>query len=398
MNKLFAIFQRDKSVPEPIPAGVYHFQSPANDPANYRLHLRVEPNGAGILVLNASTVLHLNATAVEYAYHLINRTPPEDTAKKVSSRYRVKYNLALSDFNAFKNNIDALIATPDLDPVTMLGFDRHIPYTDSISAPYRLDLALTYNLPKNSDLNSAPQKRVDRELSTEEWKTILDTAWNANIPHVIFTGGEPTLRDDLVELIQYAESKGQVTGLLTDGRKFSDTSYLNKLLQAGLDHVMIILHPDDAQSWESLASFKYWSKTLDEDIFVAAHLTLTQQNAKDAHQLLNRLANSGISAISLSTSDTSLNDALQELRGCAADLDIPLIWDLPVPYSNLNPVSLELEKQDDPHPDGAGHAWLYVEPDGDILPGQGITKVIGNLLRDDWESIWAKAKKGRVGS
>ena len=40
-----------------------------------------------------------------------------------------------------------------------------------------------------------PIKRVDRELTTDEWGDILDKAWAAGIPHITFTGGEPTLRD-----------------------------------------------------------------------------------------------------------------------------------------------------------------------------------------------------------
>ncbi|MBE9474690.1 MAG: hypothetical protein IMY85_07340, partial [Chloroflexi bacterium] len=41
---------------------------------------------------------------------------------------------------------------------------------------------------------------------------------------------------------------------------------------------------------------------------------------------------------------------------------------------------------------GAGHAWLYVEPDGDVLPDQDINQVLGNLLNDPWETIWATAQ------
>jgi len=57
-----------------------------------------------------------------------------------------------------------------------------------------------------------------------------------------------------------------------------------------------------------------------------------------------------------------------------------------VPYSALNPVSLELEGNE--VPEGAGRAWLYVEPDGDVLPAQGVNRVLGNILRDPWEQIW----------
>ncbi|HLO14324.1 MAG TPA: hypothetical protein VK206_05820, partial [Anaerolineales bacterium] len=62
-------------------------------------------------------------------------------------------------------------------------------------------------------------------------------------------------------------------------------------------------------------------------------------------------------------------------------------FDLPVPYSASNPVVYEA--QENTIPEGAGKAWLYVEPDGDVLPSQGNSdKVLGNLLRDDWEKIY----------
>ncbi|HAX69573.1 MAG TPA: hypothetical protein DCY14_08210 [Anaerolineae bacterium] len=57
-----------------------------------------------------------------------------------------------------------------------------------------------------------------------------------------------------------------------------------------------------------------------------------------------------------------------------------------MPYSTANPVSIETV--DDDVPQGAGKTWLYLEPDGDVLPAQGEPdKVLGNLLRDDWGAI-----------
>ena len=47
------------------------------------------------------------------------------------------------------------------------------------------------------------------------------------------------------------------------------------------------------------------------------------------------------------------------------------------------------ETQQDAIPSGAGTAWLYVEPDGDVLPAQGMPdQVLGNFLRDPWDKIY----------
>lgn len=399
MGLLARIGLRRGGPAEPLEPGLFSYTAPPSHPFNYRLHLRVEPNGNGLLVVNASTVLHLNQTATEYAYHFVRLTPPDQVATQVAKRYRVSKNRAAQDYADFAKRIQTLIETPDLDPVTYLDFERHPPYTDAMSAPYRLDVALTYKLPKGAPKAATPAKRVAKELTTEEWKKVIDKARDVGIPHILFTGGEPTLRPDLAELLMHAEGHGLVTGVITDGHKLADTRYLKTLLDAGLDHAMIVLEPKKEQTWDSLASFEYWKGVLNDDIFIAVHLTLTKQNAKQFNALIDRLAESGISAVSLSTNSLALNDKLQAARDHAAAKDLPLVWDMPVPYSALNPVNLELEEGKGEHPVGAGKAWLYVEPDGDVLPGQGVNKKLGNMLKDDWKKTWgksgSKAKKSK---
>ena len=368
---------------QPLPAGIYHYQAPPQDPRNFRLHLRLESDGSGILVVNAATILHLNATAAEYAYHLVQQTPKDEAVRQIAKRYQVTNARAEADYADFVDRVDAVINTNDLDPEMFLDFERSEIHTKDLSAPLRLDCALTYRLPQSADPSLAPTKRVDRELTTEEWKSILDKAWQAGIPHIIFTGGEPTLRDDLPELISRAEANGQVTGLLSDCLFLSDPVYMDKLLKTGLDHLMVIFQPGKEYAWGGL------STSLAEDLFVAVHITLTPETASNTPDLLKWLATQGVKAVSLSISDPSLNDALNSTRNQAAALGLSLVWDLPVPYSALNPVALETQM--DSAASGAGHAWLYVEPDGDVLPAQGVNTVLGNFLRDPWEQIWSKA-------
>ncbi|GAI99775.1 unnamed protein product, partial [marine sediment metagenome] len=222
--------------------------------------------------------------------------------------------------------------------------------------------------------------RVDRELDTIEWKSVFDKAWSAGIPHIIFTGGEPTLRDDLPELIAHAESNDQVTGLISDGLRLSERDYLDSLLQTGLDHLMIIFQPDNEAAWDALEN------SLVEDLFVAVHLTLDDKNKDELAGLIDQLAERGVKAISLSAHDQSLYGVLEKLRSQVADLTLELVWNLPVPYSTFNPVDLETELIE--QIEGEGRAWLYVEPDGDVLPAQGVNRVLGNILSDNWDHIW----------
>ncbi len=369
----------------PIPPGIYHFQTPPESPQQYRLHLRLDDCGEGILILNAKTVLHLNQTATEYAYHIIKQTPPDQIATEMKRRYNVSKQKTQQDFANFYKQITTLVETPDIDPDIYIDYSRIDPYSKDISAPYRLDCALTYKTSSQAGKNVAPVDRVKRELTTEEWRTILGKAWQAGIPHIVFTGGEPTLRPDLPDLIAHAEQLGQVSGILTDGLRLAETKFLHQLLQSGLDHIMLLLDDADERAWEAIRD------VVAEDIHLTVHLTITKSNKKKIGEILDRLQKMDVKTLSLSISETSLKEEMKKTQQQAADKSLTLVWDLPVPYSNFHPIAMELEKHEKPS-QGAGKAWLYVEPDGDVLPEQGVNNILGNLLSDTWSSIWKKAR------
>jgi hypothetical protein len=378
---IVALFLAEKpAAHQPLPVEMHTLQSGPDEPP-YRLHLRSLKDGSGILIVNAATVLHLNPTAAEFAFHMMKGTPPDQTAIQISKRYNISRTQAGQDYLDFRDHIQTLIHTPDLDPTTYLDFERVAPHSKDLTAPLRLDCAITYRLPAGTQAGYAPTKRVDRELSAAEWQTIMDKAWAAGIPHITFTGGEPTLRTDLPDLIAHAEKVGQVTGLLTDGLKLADKEYLNTLLQTGLDHLLFILQPENPASWQALET------VLAADLYTTVHLTVTPWNVKQAGQTLEKLAGLQVKSLSLGASEPSLHDALHGLHDQAAGLGLTLRWDLPVPYSAENPVSHETTE--DQVPSGAGKVWLYVEPDGDVLPTQGeADHILGNFLKDPWEKIY----------
>jgi hypothetical protein len=379
MQNLINSFKRSFFSEKIVQPGIYQYLSPVDDPRNYRLHLRVEADGNGILIINASTILHLNQTATDYAYYLIQNESSEIVAKEVSKRYKVQKSVAERDYLDLAERIQDLINTPDLDPITFLDMERVLPYTGHISAPYRLDCAVTYVLPEKDDANFAPTDRAENELETIEWIKIIDKAWAIGIPHIVFTGGEPTLRDDLPQLLQQTENNGQVSGLLTDGIRLREPDYLGELLLTGLDYVMIVFR-DRIEVRDSLQA------CLQEDLFVSVHLTLEEGNFDYIVHLIEDFNQIGVKGISVSARTQNLASELELLRNMIAELQLDLIWNLPVPYSYLNPIEFETEFQEIKR--GEGKGWLYIEPDGDVLPAQGNNKVLGNFLQDDWGKIW----------
>jgi organic radical activating enzyme len=378
MQKFFSRFFPTGETPEPLTPGIYHHMFPENVESPNRLHLRIEPNGNGLLLVNAATVLHLNSTATEHVYYWLEGKTEGDAAEEIARRYRVAEAKALMNQREIREQIMSLAETPDLDPVLFIGLDRTEPYSECPPAPYRLDCALTYKTDLSGTYDPLARARVDTELTTEDWMKILNKAWDIGIPHITFTGGEPCLWDDLPKLIAHCENLGQITGLLTNGLRLADESYLTDLDQSGLDHILITFESGNEKSVNGLVA------ALATDIFTAVHINI---NDSGAVQELDEIYAMGVTAVSLST-DMEQFSVLAEARDHAASIGLDLIWDLPVPFSSRNPISLELESQ----LTGDGRAWLYVEPDGDILPTQGIDVILGNILRDPWQDIWDQAQ------
>lgn len=379
MRKLLSRILPSAEKPESIPHGIYQCMFPQDVEIPNRMQLRVEPSGNGLLLVNASIALHLNQTAVEHVYQWILGKSEIEAAEAVALRYRVSQYNAQKNQHEIREQVLRLAETPDLDPVLFIGLDRMDPYSVIPSSPYRLDCALTYRCDRSGSYDPLARERVDKELEVSEWKSILEKSWDAGIPHVTFTGGEPCLWDDLPALIAYSESLGQITGILTDGKRLDEKEYLSALDQSGLDHMLITYNPHDPASRAGLES------ALATDIFTAVHLIVSDESALEA---LEELAQLGVTSISLASESSEVLDPLQTARDHAAYIGMDLIWDLPVPYSTRNPISLELENQ----LPGDGRAWLYIEPDGDVLPAQGIDFILGNMLRDPWEEIWERAQ------
>lgn len=60
-----------------------------------------------------------------------------------------------------------------------------------------------------------------KELSTEEWMDIMDRLYESGCLFIIFTGGDPLIREDFLKLYLYAKKKGFLVSIFTSGQGFS---------------------------------------------------------------------------------------------------------------------------------------------------------------------------------
>lgn len=86
----------------------------------------------------------------------------------------------------------------------------------------------------------AIDRRADDELTTEEAKILIDDLAAANVPVLVFSGGEPMLRDDLPELAAYADEQG-LRPIASSNGTYLTEELAHELAEAGMAYVGISL-------------------------------------------------------------------------------------------------------------------------------------------------------------
>ena len=155
----------------------------------------------------------------------------------------------------------------------------------SVAQTYGIPLAvlaeLTHRCPLQCPYCSNPLEleRGSQELSTDEWKKVLSELAAIGVLQIHFSGGEPTARKDLVELVRHASAVGLYSNLITSAVLLS-RERLAELADAGLSHVQISFQGDEAGPADRVAGFRNahkkkldvarWTRELDMPLTVNA--------------------------------------------------------------------------------------------------------------------------------
>ena len=293
-----ALVKRLHVLPPKIKSGLFHHRA-TGEYQGLPLHLRVEDDGSGVLIINASRMLFLNRTATEHVHLFLDGKNEEEAAKALQKKFKVDKETAMRDHKDILFIINTFAKTNDVDPVSYLGVEKIEPFEKELSAPYVMDLAVTYRCDINCNVRTS---RTMSEMSTETWFKVIDALYTLGIPHIIFTGGEPTLRDDLGKLISYTQQTGLVSGLETNGRKLRDNTYLNHLLEAGLDHIQIAVESHDEEIHEKITGVNgSWQETIHglkntiaTPVYTISNTTINQYNADDILETIDFLHDLGL--------------------------------------------------------------------------------------------------------
>src|SRR5258707_9835243 len=175
----------------------------------------------------------------------------------------------------------------------LAALERRGSTAETFGIPLAVLLELTHRCPLQCPYCSNPVEldRAGSELSTEEWKKVLTELAEMGVLQIHFSGGEPTARKDLVELVRHASDVGLYSNLITSAVLLT-RERLSALADAGLCHVQISFQGNEPAVADRVAGLKNahdkkievarWTRELDLPLTVNA--VMHRQNL---HQLSN---------------------------------------------------------------------------------------------------------------
>ena len=289
-------------------------------------------------------------------------------------------------------------------------------YAPNMQAPHRMDLMIS-SMIKNNNWNcnqkcihcyAAGQKLSEKEeLSTKEWKKVIDICQKECIPQLTFTGGEPTIRKDLVELIEY--SKWFITRLNTNGVLLTE-NLCKELYEASLDSVQVTLYSNNPEIHNKLVGADNFEKTITGiknainaglNVSINTPLCTLNKNYIDTLKFAKELGVTYVTCSGLivtgnakekQSTDTQLSEKelytiLKDAKKYTDDNLMELGFTSPgwVKEDDLRKLNLDIPTC------GACLSNMAIAPNGDVVPCQSWLDEksnLGNILKTKWKKIW----------
>lgn len=119
----------------------------------------------------------------------------------------------------------------------------------AVSPPVAALLELTHRCPLQCPYCSNPLKleQVANELTTQSWLDVIDQLADLGVLQVHLSGGEPTLRQDLADIVHRTAECGIYSNLITSGAAISRARFF-ALVAAGLDHAQLSFQDSEPAS------------------------------------------------------------------------------------------------------------------------------------------------------
>jgi len=363
-----------------------------------------------LLIIKPNKVHFLNETATKLVSRMYELPSGESfqAIAEVATEYRASTDQVAEDAVRLLEMILSLLKDDKSHPdqIKITPFKSH-----KRELPVISEIALTYHCQNKCVFcyASSPERGNDAgQMATEEVKEVLKIIYDiAKVPTVSFTGGEPTLRIDLLEIVAFAKSLGLRTNLITNGIICGTTNLPKQLKEAGLDSAQVSLESSIPEVHDKVVgntgAFENTvlgvKKLQSEGIHTHINTTICKDNintinllpkfAKNElgleYQSMNMVIRTGHACDHPDEIGyKEVAQALPSLNRVCHDAGIKLVWYSPMPYCIFNTMACGIGGTTCAACDGL----LSIAPDGSVLPCSSFQDGLGNILSKPFKEIW----------
>jgi radical SAM protein with 4Fe4S-binding SPASM domain len=363
-----------------------------------------------VLIRMPNEAFKLNPTGAKLLDHLLKGGRLKDVldARKSDPEAPVETGRFFADLSRMLGDglCDAH-ESPSLERVPFeLGYIE-LPVLSEVALTWRCNVRCRFcyaacEYAADGDAEVAPE-----ELGTAQVKRVLSILRHeAEVPSVSFTGGEPTLRGDLAELIAYASGTLRMrVNLITNGTRI-DSRVAESYRAAGLASAQVSIESPEEKIHDAIAgvpgAFKASVRGLmalkDAGVAAHPHSTLCRLNRESLPRMASLAKSLSIDRFSanliipagrgsdpeLALRYSEVDVTLQALMRAAREAGVRFLWYSPTPVCLFNPVPHRLGNKGC----SACEGLLSIDPFGRLLPCSSWREPVGNILESGFKALW----------
>ena len=358
-----------------------------------------------VLIRMPNEAFKLNPTAARVVDHILKGGSVQDVINARADHPETEEQLErfFNDFSLMWNNemLCENYKTPAIHKTEFcLGY---------IKLPVLSEIALTYNCNIKCRFCYAgcTSTKDSAQLDVDGFKKILDIIrYEAEVPSVSFTGGEPTSFEGLPELVSYASKQNKMrVNLITNGTLITSEK-AKKLAKAGLSSAQVSIESAFSSEHDAItgvpgshiASVNGFKALKEAGITVHPHVTICGINKDNLKHYPDFCKSIGAERFSsnlvipagrgghdeLTVSYSEIGEIVKGIQAMASTAGIKYMWYSPTPICLFNPLTAGFGNRGC----SACEGLLSVDPKGNLLPCSSWSEPMGNLLEEGFNPVW----------